>query len=130
MTRPASRHPTELELEILKVLWRGGEMRVRQVRSALAPRRELAYTSVMTIMNIMVDKGYLRRRRRGIGYAYRPRVTQKATTRRMLRDLMDRAFGGSPAAVMLNLLESAELDEAEIAELRSLLDRRSAEDPR
>ena len=56
MARPASRHPTELELEILKVLWREGPLSGRQVRDALVPFRDLAYTSVMTVMNIMAGR--------------------------------------------------------------------------
>ena len=54
MARPASQHPTELELEILKVIWRDGACTVRNVREALAPTRKLAHTSVITVMNIMV----------------------------------------------------------------------------
>jgi len=127
MARPASKHPTELELQILKVLWQQGPLPVREVREGLAPARELAYTSVITIMNIMMDKGYLARRKVGPSYVYRPRVTEKATTRRMLKDLVNRAFNGSAAAVMVNLLESADLDRAEIDRIRELLDGKSGE---
>ena len=127
MPRPASKHPTKLELEILKVLWRDGPLPVRAVRDGLAPTRELAYTSVMTVMNIMVDKGYLARRKNGASFVYRPLVGEQATTGRMLSDLVDRAFGGSTAAVMVNLLETADLSEAEIGELRALLRRKSQE---
>jgi len=125
MGRPSSKHPTELELEILKILWRGGPLPVREVRDALATVRKLAYTSVMTVMNIMVDKGYLSRKKEGASYVYRPRVTERGTARRMLSDLVDRVFDGSAAAVMVNLLESAELDETELRELRALLKRKS-----
>lgn len=127
MARPSSKHPTELELEILKVLWQAGPVTVRQVREALAPVRRLAHTSVITVMNIMVDKGYLARRKRGPSYVYRPRVSQEATTGRMLRDLVDRVFDGSASAVMVNLLESGELNDAEIKRLRKLLNRKSVE---
>ena len=89
MARPASQHPTDFELEILKVLWRDGPKPVRHVRDALAAAgRELAYTSVMTVMNIMADKGYVRRNknpRDGGGYVYHPLVKEQATTGRMLR---------------------------------------------
>ena len=125
MARPASKHPTELELEILKVLWRSGPLAVRQVRDALA--RDLAYTSVMTVMTIMLDKGYLIRRKEGASYVYRPLVTEQATRGQMLEDLVQRAFDGSAAAVMVNLLESADLDDAELSELRSLLKRKARE---
>jgi len=127
MARPASKHPTELELEILKILWRDGPGNVRAVRDALAPSRELAYTSVMTIMNIMTKKGSLRRAKEGASYVYRPRVTEKATGRRMLGDLMDRVFDGSAKAVMLSLLETSDMDDEEIRELRSLLKRKPKE---
>ena len=121
MARPTSRHPTELELEILKLLWRHGPLTPRQVRDALVDFRDLAYTSVTTIMNIMVGKGYLGREKTGPCFTYRTRVSEKATTRRMLRDLVKRVFDGSAAAVMVHLLEDADLDEAKVRELRALL---------
>lgn len=126
MARRSSRHPTESELEILNIVWRRGPLPVRDVRDALD--RPLAYTSVMTVMNIMVDKGYLARRKDGGSFVYRARIGKKATTRRMLGDLVDRAFDGSPAAVMINLLESADLDRDEIEKLRKLLDRHRGKD--
>ena len=125
MARPSSKHPTQRELEILKVLWREGPLPVRGVRDALGPAGRPAYTSVMTIMNIMVAKGYLRRRKEGPSYVYRPTASEKATKGRMLGDLVDRAFDGSAAAVMVNLLGSANLDRSEIDELRKLLQQQS-----
>lgn len=127
MARPVSRYPTELELEILKILWREGEGTVREVQEALIPFRKLAYTSVMTIMDILFKKGYLRRKKVGKGFNYTPRVTEEKTTRGMLSDLVDRAFEGSARSVMLNLLESREMDSKELSELRSLLDRKIKE---
>ena len=124
MARPASRYPTELELQILKIVWRTGPGTVRQVRDALAEFRPLAYTTVMTIMNMMTKKGYLGRIKHGPSFIYRPLITERATTRKMLADLKDRAFDGSAATVMLNLLETGELDAAELKELRQLIDRK------
>jgi BlaI family transcriptional regulator, penicillinase repressor len=128
MARPASQHPTELELGILKVLWRDGAKPVRHVRDALASAgRDLAYTSVMTVMNIMADKGYVRRNKNpkdGGGYVYHPQVKEQATTGRMLRDLVDRAFDGSAAAAMVNLLQSSEVSDEELKQLRELIQRR------
>ena len=125
MARPSSKYPTELELKVLKILWHNGPSTVRQMQEALAPERKLAFTSVMTTMNIMVDKGYLRRKKEGPAYVYHPRISEKATTRKMLRDLVNRAFNGSAAAVMVNLVESAKLDQAEICELRRVLKHKS-----
>ena len=132
MARPTSKHPTELELEILKYLWRVGKPATgREVQEALAEAgRELAYTSVLTVLNIMARKGYLRRRKAaalGAGgtFAYQPSVTEKATTGRMLRDLVDRVFHGSPGAVLLKLLEDGRLDAGEIARLRQVVDEKA-----
>ena len=124
MARPKSQHPTELELEILKILWRDDEANVRHVRDALAPFRDLAYTSVMTTMGTMEQKGYLRRRRDGKSYLYSPRVTAEATSRGMLGDLLARVFDGSPKALMLNLIESGEIDESELEDLQRTIDQR------
>ena len=124
MARPASPPPTELELEILKILWRQGPSTVRQVREALAPVRKLAHTSVITTMTIMVDKGYLARDADGGTHTYRARVAARSVRRRMLSDLVRRAFDGSAGALMLHLLDSADLKEDEIKELRRRLKNR------
>lgn len=128
MARPPSKHPTELELEILKILWRDGPLSARAVRDLLEPFRDLTYTSVITIMNIMVRKKYLRRSKADVGYLYKARITQASTTGGMLRDLVDRAFDGSVATLMVNLLESSEMNPAELAQLRELLERKTKED--
>ena len=125
MARPSSKHPTELELQMLKILWRDGPATARQMREALAPKRKLAPTSVMTMLNIMVDKSYLKRKKEGPSYVYRPRISEKRTARKMLKDLVNRVFNGSAEAVIVNLLESAELSQAEIRTLRGLLKRKS-----
>ncbi len=127
MARPSSRHPTELELEILKILWRDGPATGRRVRDALAPTRDLAYTSVMTILNIMTRKGYLKRGKAEGGYVYRARITEESTSRRMLRDLVDRVFDGSAGALMLNLLKTDDLSAGEMQQLRELINRKTEE---
>ena len=135
MPRTPSAHPTDLELEILKVLWRVGPGTVRAVRDALAagvaggPPRELAYTSVMTVMNIMTNKGYLRRRKADGGYVYRPKAPRESTVGRMLRDLVDRAFAGSAGAAVLNLLNTSEVTPDELKALRSLIEAKEREGP-
>jgi len=127
MARRPSRHPTELELEILKISWRQGPATVRQVRDQLNKLRPLAYTSVMTVMNIMVKKGYLQRSKQGVSYVYRSRISRQTSTRRMLSDLVDRVFDGSASAVMLNLLETADIDQSDLQELHELINRRAKE---
>ena len=125
MAGRTSKHPTELELEILKVLWRDGPLIGRDVRDRLAETRDLAYTSVMTVMGIMEGKGYLKRKKSGKTFIYSPRVTEAATKKRMLRDVVDRVYEGSTMSVVVNLLESADIDSDELALLRQLIKRKS-----
>lgn len=127
MARPASSHPTELELEILKVLWRDGPATVRQVREALGEQRKLAYTSVMTMMGIMTNKGYLRRTKKRGSYLYQPKLERDRTASRMLQDVVRRAFDGSTKAAVLHLIESGDIDEGELQELRRLIARKVEE---
>src|SRR5579872_318603 len=125
MPRSASRHPTELELEILKVLWRIGPATVRQVRDELAAVRDLAYTSVMTMMTIMVGKGYLKRTKDGRSFIYQATYHETKATKSMLQDIVDRLFDGSTAAVMQHLLETSDLDDEELKQIRSLINRKA-----
>jgi BlaI family transcriptional regulator, penicillinase repressor len=127
MARPASEHPTELELMILKILWNRSPLPVREVREALAAGgRESAHTSVITTLNTMTRKKLLARRREGKAYLFSPRVAEQQVRQRMLGDVVDRLFDGSAAAVMLSLLDRNDLDPAELAELRKFIDRRQA----
>jgi predicted transcriptional regulator len=123
MVRDA-RHPTELELEILKILWERGPMRVREVREALAPTRGLAYTSVMTMMGIMTKKRFLRRKKDGNTYVYRAVAQKEPTTRSMMRDLVDRLFEGSTSSAVLQLLQAADLDDVEREKIRRLIEQK------
>ena len=127
MARRTSKYPTELELEILKILWRDGEATVRQVKKQLSGFRELAYTSVMTMMTIMTEKGYLKRSKKNNYYIYKPQITEQETTQGMLSDIVDRLFDGSATAAMVNLLETEDIDEAELAKLRKLITRKEKE---
>ena len=125
MSRPASKHPTELELQILTVLWREGALSGRQIRDALEPDRKLTYPSVMTMLGIMEDKGYVRRKKERGSYVYSARIKQEANSRRMLSDLVERVFDGSAVTAMVNLLESAEIDDEELKQLRRLLKKKT-----
>ncbi len=130
MTRPSASHPTALELEILKVLWRRGPSTVGEVRDALSATRKLAYTSIMTIMGIMTRKGYLVRARKGRAFVYRAKVSEGRTVRDMVGDLVKRAFGGSHRAALVHLLETSELEGADLEELRRLIDERKDREER
>ncbi len=120
------RYPTELELEILKVLWERGPMRVREVREALAPARGLAYTSVMTMLGIMTKKGFLKRTKDGNTFIYRAVAKREPTTSSMMRDLVDRLFEGSTSTAVLQLLQASDLDDAEREQIRKLIENKEA----
>ena len=127
MARYTSKYPTELELEILKILWRDGQASVRHVRKRLSDFRRLAYTSVMTMMTIMTEKGYLKRSKEGNYYIYKPQITEQETTQGILSDIVERLFDGSTTAAMVNLLETGDIDEAELDQLREIITQKSRE---
>src|SRR5688572_10887781 len=108
MARRRSNQPTELELEILKALWTGGPSSVRQLQAALAPGRELAYTTIMTMLVIMIDKGFVRRRKVGQGNVYAAAIEQGDASTSMLQDVVDRVFDGSVTAVVQHLIETSD----------------------
>jgi BlaI family penicillinase repressor len=128
MARPSSNYPTDLELEILKVLWQAGPQTVEQVREALASAdraRQLTHSSVITVMNIMVKKKYLERKKVSRAFQYEACVSDTQVNRGMLGDLVDRVFDGSATAVMLELLETSDLDADEIKEIRKMISRKA-----
>lgn len=126
MARPASRFPTELELQVLQLLWQLGESSVMSVRDALAEQcdRDIARTSVVTTLNVMTDKGLVHRRQEGRAYLFSHAVTQEETSQGMLGDLIDRVFDGSAEALLLNLLDSEHVDDDEHRALRRLINRK------
>lgn len=126
MARPSSEHPTELELEILKVLWQESPLPVREVRRRLEEAgRTLAHSSVITMLNIMVRKGYLRRKRDGKAFLFAPKIAKDRVSGGVLRDVVAKLFDGSASAMVLNLLETADLDEDEMKELRRMVNRKA-----
>jgi predicted transcriptional regulator len=128
MARPASEYPTELELEILKVLWQAAPRSVEAVREALgAAGRELTHSSVITVMNIMVRKQYLKRTKRGRAFEYEPIIAEQHVNRGLLNDLVNRVFDGSAKSLVLELLETSDVAADELAELRRLITRKQKE---
>jgi BlaI family transcriptional regulator, penicillinase repressor len=128
MARPKSGNPTELELQILKAFWERSPLTVREVRQTLAEAgRELAHTSVITTLNVMTRKGYLRRRLQGNACLFAPRLGREEASRRMLSDMVDRVFDGSAKAVVLNLIDSANFEPQELNDLRKLINQKTQE---
>ena len=128
MARPASEHPTGLELQILKILWDRAPLMVRDVRRALAEMgRDIAHTSVITTLNTMVDKRFLKRKKQGNAFLFSPRIEQDTVREQMLGDMVNRVFDGSVKAVVLGLFDHAELNAADLKELRRLINQKAKE---
>jgi predicted transcriptional regulator len=128
MVRPRSEHPTDLELQILKILWGQSPLAVREVREALAEAgRPLAHTSVITTLNVMVKKKYLRRSMQGKACLFTPRIGRDEASQKMLGDVVNRVFDGSAKAVVLSLFDTGELNEQDLQELRKLINQKAKE---
>jgi predicted transcriptional regulator len=128
MARPKSSYPTELELQILKILWDRSPLPVREIRSALAEGgRELAHTSVITTLGIMVRKAYLGRSKQGNAFLFSPEISREAVSDGMLGDIVHRVFDDSPTALMASLFSTSDIDPEEIKQLRRLINRKAQE---
>ncbi len=109
MPRPSSEHPTPAELEVLKILWEDGPSTVRDVLDRLKEQgRRRAYTSIMSLMNVMVDKRLLKRKPHGRAYQYEPRAARETTLGSLVGDLWERAFEGSATTLVTRLLEETQ----------------------
>jgi BlaI family penicillinase repressor len=116
--------PAEFEMQILTVLWDAGPATVRQVLERLDDGKERAYTSVLSVMQVMQKKGLLaaEKQREGLAYVYAPKVTRNQVVGPMLRGFVDKVFGGSHHLAVQQLLNESEIQAGEIDELRRLLD--------
>jgi len=122
------KRPTDGELAILQVLWERGPSTVREVFDALKQRQDIGYTTVLKLMQIMTEKGLLERDtsvRPQVFWAARPR---KQTQKALLRDLLDRAFSGSPGSLVLQALAMRKSSPEELQEIRELLDKLEEKD--
>lgn len=125
MTKKAKQFPAELELRILKILWREGALRVRNVRQGLAEQgRNLAHTTVVTTLNTMVDKQFVTRTQELNAYIFEACVSKDDVSQWVLGDIVDRVFDGSPKAVMLSLFDCSDIEDEELKELRQIINRK------
>jgi len=118
LTRP---RPTDAELAILNVLWQRGASTVRDVFGALSKTKPIGYTTVLKFMQIMADKGLVRRDEEQRAHVYTAMVPQAETQRQMVRDLLRRAFDDSAAQLVMQALASKQTSPEELAEIRRLL---------
>ena len=122
MARPASNRPTDGELAVLRVLWDRGPSTVRDVHKALGRTRAAGYTSVLKVMQIMHEKGLVARDEAKRSHVYRAAVPREHTQRQIVGDLLERVFGGSARALVLQALSARRAGKEELAEIRKLLD--------
>ncbi len=110
------------ELAIMKVIWRLKDVSVREVYETLRERRPVAYTTVMTMMNTLETKGYLKKELDGRAFRYRPAVPERRVVTKMVKEFVERVFDGSTAPLLTHLVTSTDLSDEERQELRRLID--------
>jgi predicted transcriptional regulator len=120
MARRKSEHLTPLELEIMHVLWETGPANVQTVQQNL--KRELAYTTVQTMLNILHRKGKVKRTLKDRAYFYKPSVSREKVISKQIADVVDRLFGGSAESLVMSLLETKHLTPEKLARLQKLVE--------
>ena len=114
--------PSNTELEILHVLWNRGPSTVRQVFDVMRKERDVGYTTVLKIMQVMAAKKLVKRDESDRSHIYSPAVEEKSVKRRLVTDLLDRAFDGSAAGLVMHALSGKKASREELDEIRRLLD--------
>ena len=119
---PEPPRPTDAELDILTVLWSRGPSTVRDVHEALIARKPMQYTTVLKLMQIMAEKGLVRRNEEQRAHVYEASRPREWTQKQLAGDLLQRAFGGSARGLLLGALSAKKASKSDLAELRRLLD--------
>ena len=121
MTRPPLK-PTASELEILRVLWSHGPSTVREVHESLSEKKDLGYTTVLKLLQIMTTKGTVRRNETQRAHVYEACLPAEQTKRQLAGDMLQRVFEGSASQLMMHALAGRKSSPEEITELRRLVD--------
>lgn len=121
--------PTDAELAILRVLWQRGPSTVRDVQERLDRSASTGYTTVLKLLQIMLEKGLVTRDESQRAHIYAAAVDESVTQKRLVDDLLDRAFGGSAHKLVMRALSSEQVSADELDQIRTLLDQLEAEDP-
>jgi predicted transcriptional regulator len=121
----AAETPSDRELEALKILWDRGELTVRDLadamNSGIAPNDQLAYTTVLSLLQVMEQKGLVGHRRVGKAYVYVPQVERQSTVRRLAGAFLEKVFDGAVDEYLVHALESKRLSAAELDQLEAML---------
>lgn len=113
--------PTAAELALLRTLWTHGPSTVREVHTALAGSRDVGYTTTLKMLQVMTAKGLTVRETRGTQHLYRARHPETRMQRRLVRELLDRAFGGSTSQLVVQALAARKASPKELRDIRRLL---------
>jgi BlaI family penicillinase repressor len=119
--RKEPRPLTPLELDVMDALWTVGSGPVQMVRERLGQRRPLAYNTVQTILTILHRKGRVKRRLVGKAFVYEPKESKQQAAAAIIRGLIDRVFGGSPAALVMTMLEDEQIRREDLRRIRRLI---------
>ena len=119
--RPRKTELTDHELQIMKVIWQRGNATVRDVYEELLKRRKIAYTTVMTVMGVLEQKGRLKKSMNNRAYVYTPSQPQHEVETGMVRDFVGRVFNGMAKPLLVSMLEDGKITEDELDELKKLL---------
>ena len=122
MPKTTTPRPTDGELEILRVLWQRGPSTVREVYETLGENREIGYTTVLKLLQIMAGKGLVERDEQQRAHVYVAALAQEHTERQLVSDLLDRAFGGSATKLVLHALSTKKATSEELSRIRQILD--------
>jgi len=127
MPKKPTIEPTRAELEILQLVWEHGPSTVRQIHDELSRRRKTGYTTTLKLMQIMAQKGLVSRDESQKTHVYRAAIAKANTERRLVRDVLDRVFGGSAERLVMRALEEKDIAPDELARIQELLDRKGRE---
>lgn len=127
MSDELNRKPTEGELEILQVLWQKGSVTVREVFEALQQRKDVGYTTVLKLMQIMTEKGMLRRDTTSRSHLYRAVISEGEAQSLLIERMIGSAFGGSALKLVMQALDHHQTSDRDLAEIRAYLDRKEGE---
>ena len=123
MARPTATQPTEVELQILGILWEQKAATAREIHNRIVEVRETNYSTTVKMLSVMLEKGLVKRNDSVRPQLFRAAATQQKTQTKMLKDLMQRAYDGSAGSLVLQALSSKKATKAELAEIREMLDR-------
>lgn len=122
MPRPPSPQPTEVEMQILRILWDLGPSPVREIHRRLEAAKGTNYSTTVKMLSVMLQKGLVKRDEEAQPHVYRPALSRAKTGKRMLDDLIEKVYNGSAMSLVLQALSSGKATKEELDEVRRLLD--------